>query len=323
MRISSCWPVVAALTLFALGLGARADELSSIIAPGAKVEKIAQGFRYTEGPVWDPRGWLLFSDIPADRIYQWTPGPRARRGGDRLPAPLAGSLHVFRQLSGRSNGLALDDLNRLVVGEHDGRISRTETDGTVSTLADRFERKRLNSPNDLVVKRDGSVYFTDPPYGLKNVKDRELPFSGIYRIAVDGKLSLLSKDMPFPNGLAFSPDETRLYVVDSEANQLQVFDVKADGSLGKPRLFASIGLAGSNDGPDGIKLDAHGNIFCTGPDGVWILSPDGRLLGKIPMPEVPSNLAFGGPDGSTLYITARTGLYSIGLKTFGDMRHLP
>jgi sugar lactone lactonase YvrE len=203
------------------------------------------------------------------------------------------------------------------------RRAGTETDGTVSTLADRFERKRLNSPNDLVVKRDGSIYFTDPPYGLTDVKQRELPFSGIYRIAVDGELTLLSKDMPFPNGLAFSPDETRLYVVDSEANQIQVFDVKADGSLGKPRLFANIRLAGSKDGPDGIKLDARGNIFCTGPDGVWILSVDGRLLGKIPMPDVPSNLAFGGPDGSTLYITARTGLYSIGLKTFGDVRHLP
>ena len=313
MRVFSRWSVVAAFAFFASGT--RADELSNIVAPGAKVEKIAQGFRYLEGPVWDPRGWLLFSDIPADTVYRWVPGPRPRRGSVRLPTSLVGSLLVFRRPSGHSNGLALDKQNRLIACEHDRRISRTEADGTVNTLADKFENSRLNSPNDLVVKRDGSVYFTDPPYGITNGKNRELQFSGIFRITVDGKLLLLEKGVPFPNGLAFSPDETKLYVVDSEANQIHVFDVVADGSLGKFRLFAEIKLAGSRDGPDGIKVDSRGNVFSAGPDGVWVLAPDGRLLGKILTPEVPANLAFGGVDHSTLYITARTGLYRIRLKT--------
>ena len=302
-------------TLALCGAGTWADELSNIVAPGAKVEKIAHGFKYIEGPVWDPRGWLLFSDIPGNTIYQWTPGLRTRRGGVRLPVALIGSLRVFRRPSGHSNGLALDGQNRLIASEHDRRVSRTDTDGAVSTLADTFENKRLNSPNDLVVKRDGSVYFTDPPYGVTNNKERELPFSGIFRIAVDGKLSVLRRDMPFPNGLAFSPDETKLYVVDSEANQIHLFDVAADGSLGQSRLFADVKLAGNRDGPDGIKVDAQGNVFAAGPDGVWVLAPDGSLLGKILTPEVPANLAFGGTDRSILYITARTGLYRISLKT--------
>jgi gluconolactonase len=313
MRVFSRRFALAALAFFASG--SRAEELSKIIAPGAQVEKIAQGFRYLEGPAWDARGWLLFSDIPADIIYKWVPGARARRGSVRLPASLVGSLQVFRRPSGHSNGLALDRQNRLIACEHDRRISRTEADGTIVTLADRFENKRLNSPNDLVVKRDGSIYFTDPPYGIANDKDRELPFSGIFRITVDGKLSLLEKGVPFPNGLAFSPDETRLYVVDSEANQIHVFDVAADGSLGKSRLFAEVKLAGSRDGPDGIKVDSRGNVFSAGPDGVWVFAPDGQLLGKISTPETPANLTFGGIDRSTLYITARTGLYRIRLKT--------
>jgi gluconolactonase len=313
MRVFSRWCVAAAFAF--LVSGAQADGLSAIVAPGAQVEKIAQGFRYVEGPVWDSRGWLLFSDIPADTVYKWVPGPRSRRGSVRLPASLVGSLRVVRRPSGRANGLALDTQNRLIACEHDRRISRTEADGTIVTLADKFENKRLNSPNDLVVKQDGSIYFTDPPYGITNDKDRELPFSGIFRIAVDGKLALVGKDIPFPNGLAFSPDETKLYVVDSEANQIHVFDVAADGSLGNARLFAEVKLTGSRDGPDGIKIDSRGNVFSAGPDGVWVLAPDGRLLGKILTPEVPANLAFGGIDRSTLYITARTGLYRIRLKT--------
>lgn len=318
MRILGFLSVVAAIAFCTSH--ARADELSSIVAPGAKVEKIAHGFRFIEGPVWDRRGWLLFSDIPANTIYRWVPGPPARRGRMVLPAALAGSLRVYRWPSGHANGLILDEQGRLVACEHDRRISRTEADGTLTTLADRFAAKRLNSPNDLILKSDGSIYFTDPPYGLSNAKDRELDFSGVYRISADGKLSMVEKGMPFPNGLAFSPDETKLYVVDSEANQIRVFDVLSDGSLGKSRLFAEVNLAGSHEGPDGIKVDAQGNVYCAGPDGVWVLAPDGRLLGKMLMPEVPSNLAFGGDDRSTLYVTARTGLYRIALKTSGQVK---
>ena len=315
MRTLGFWTVVTAFAFCASG--ARADEMSSIVAPGATVEKIAHGFRFTEGPVWDPRGWLLFSDIPADTIYQWMPGPTARRGNVALPASLIGSLHVFRRPSGRANGLALDEQGRLIAAEHDRRVSRTEVGGTLKTLADRLADKRLNSPNDLVVKSDGSIYFTDPPYGITDAKSRDLGFSGVNRISADGTLSVLERGMPFPNGLAFSPDETKLYVVDSGANQIRAFDVKADGSLGQSRLFAEVNLAGSHEGPDGIKVDERGRVFCAGPDGVWILSPDGRLIGKILMPEVPANLAFGGDAYSTLFITARTGLYRIELKTSG------
>lgn len=317
MRILGYWTVVTALAFCASG--ARADDLSTLVAPGAKVEKIAHGFRFTEGPVWDPRGWLLFSDIPADTIYQWMPGPTARRGHSGLPSSLVGSLQVFRRPSGRSNGLAFDGEGRLIATEHDRRVSRTEAGGTLKTLADGFAGKRLNSPNDLVVKSDGSIYFTDPPYGISDPKNRDLDFSGVNRISADGRLSVLEKGMPFPNGLAFSPDEVKLYVVDSGANQIRVFDVKPDGSLGKSRLFAEVNLAGSHEGPDGIKVDDRGNVFCAGPDGVWILTPAGRLLGKIPMPEVPANLAFGGDNYSTLFITARTGLYRINLKTSGHV----
>jgi gluconolactonase len=316
MRVLGFLTVVTAFAFCASG--ARADEMSTIVAPGATVEKIAHGFKFTEGPVWDPRGWLLFSDIPADTIYQWVPGPTARRGNVALPASLVGGLHVFRRPSGRSNGLALDDQGRLIAAEHDRRVSRTEVGGTLKTLADRLADKRLNSPNDLVVKSDGSIYFTDPPYGTDE-KSRDLAFSGVNRISADGKLSVLEKGMPFPNGLAFSPDESKLYVVDSGANQIRVFDVNSDGSLGQSRLFAEVNLAGSQEGPDGIKVDERGRVFCAGPDGVWILSPDGRLLGKIRMPEVPANLAFGGDHYSTLFITARTGLYRIELKTSGHV----
>ena len=305
----------AAMTALAFcSLAAQASELPSFIEAGAKVEKIAQGFRFTEGPVWDSRGWLLFSDIPASKIYRWIPGSRTRRGGSTLPTPLVGSLRVYHWPSGHSNGLALDRSGRLVICEHDRKISRLEADGTVATLAERFSNKRLNSPNDLVLKSDGSIYFTDPPYGVSN-KDREIEFSGVYRITADGRLSLVEKGMPFPNGIAFSPDESKLYVVDSGENNILVFDVQPDGSVLKPHLFAEVKLAGSNEGPDGIKVDRFGNVFCAGPDGIWILGPDGRLLEKIPMPEVPSNLAFGDADGSSLYITARTGLYRIKLRS--------
>jgi len=294
---------------------ARADDLSNILDPSAKVEKIAHGFAFTEGPVWHPGGWLLFSDIPGDTIYKWKPGLPARRGHMGLPTALVGSLQVYRRPSGNANGLALDSQGRLVACEHSRRVTRSDGDTDPVVLAEKIQGKRLNSPNDLAISREGSIYFTDPPYGIWDAKKRELDFSGVYRIAADGKLSVVQRDIQFPNGLAFSPDETKLYVVDSGANQIRVHEVNPDGSLERARVFADVKLAGSEEGPDGIKVDAQGRVFCAGPDGVWILSPDGKLLGKIPTPEVPSNLAFGGADRSTLYITARKGLYRIQLRT--------
>ncbi len=270
----------------------------------ARAEKVADGFRFTEGPVWVPDGYLLLSDIPANTIYRWSPdGEQAE---------------VFRQPSGHSNGLTLDREGHLVACEHDRRVSLTESDGTVVTLAERYQGKWLNSPNDIVVKSDGGVYFTDPPYGLPGQSDgKELDFQGVYRIEPDGTLVLLDASFERPNGLAFSPDERVLYIDDSYRGHIRAFDVEGDGRLANGRVFAELKRPGAAGVPDGMKVDIHGNVFCTGPGGVWVIAPSGEVLGTIEVPEVPANLAWGDEDLKTLYITARTGLYRIRLQTGG------
>ncbi len=274
----------------------------AILAKNAVVEKIAGEMRFTEGPVWD-RGRLLFSDIPADLIYAYTPG-----GGKPI---------LFRQPSGQSNGLTLDRQGRLLACEHKNRrVSRTEKDGMVVTLAYAYDGKRLNSPNDVVVKSDGTIYFTDPPYGIGKEQE-ELGFSGVYRINKDGSLTLLTRECVRPNGLAFSPDEKRLYVDDSQEGHIRVFDVQADGTLSGGRIFAQMKEPGQRGVPDGMKVDTQGNVYCTGPGGVWVFAPDGTLRTKIAVPEVAANVAFGDRDGKTLYITASTGLYRVRLKNPG------
>jgi len=259
--------------------------------------QVAGGFQFTEGPVWHPEGYLLFSDIPASIIYRYAPGSDA--------APVS-----WRQPSGSSNGLTFDRSGRLLACEHGNRrVSRTEADGTVTPLASHYDGARLNSPNDIVVRSDGSVYFTDPPYGISE-KERELPHNGLYRIAPDGALHLLETDFGRPNGLAFSPDESLLYVDDSPRREIRVFSVNSQGQLTSDRLFAT--LESPEEGsPDGMKLDVAGNIYCTGPGGIWIYEPTGTLVGIAAGPERPANLAFGDADLRTLYITARTGLYSL------------
>lgn len=273
-----------------------------LVAPDAKIEKLAEDFQFTEGPVWNPEGFLLFSDIPADQIKKWSP---------------AGGVTTFREPSGNSNGLTYDRQRRLIACEHGNRrVSRTEPDGTITTLADRYEGQRLNSPNDVVVKSDGSIYFTDPPYGIQP-DEAELSFNGVYRIGPDRKLTLLVKDFERPNGLAFSPDEKLLYIDDSQRQHIRVFDVQADGTLAKGRVFAD--MQGEGDGvPDGMKVDGRGNVYCTGAGGVWVFDPKGTHLGTIQPTEVPANCAWGDADGQTLYMTARTGLYRVRLKVKGD-----
>ena len=188
---------------------------------------------------------------------------------------------------------------------------RTEIDGAVAVLADKYQGMRLNSPNDVVVRSDGSVYFTDPPYGLGNPpKWKELPFNGVYRLTADGTLVLLADDFERPNGLAFSPDETILYVNDTERGHIRAFDVSAEGSIGNSRVLAE--LKGSEPGrPDGMKVDWQGNVYCTGPGGIWIIDSRGKALGRVLMPEVPANIAWGDTDWKTLYITAQTSVYRI------------
>ncbi len=278
------------------------NKLGEILAANTQVEKIAGDFKFTEGPIWHPDGFLLFSDIPANTIYKRQPDRKAE---------------VFRQPSGNANGNALDSSGRLITAEHGNRrLSLTEKDGQIVTLASHYQGKRLNSPNDLVVKSDGSIYFTDPPYGIKSEQE-ELGFYGVYHLAVDGTLTLLVDDFVRPNGIALSPDEKKLYVNDSQKGHIRVFDVKADSTLENGKLFAELKPPSKEGAADGMKVDIKGNVYSTGPEGVWIFSPQGDLLGIIEIPEAPTNLAWGDKDYQTLYITARSSLYRVRLQIQG------
>jgi gluconolactonase len=290
-----------------------------IIPPDAKLEKLASGFQFTEGPVWHPDGYLLFSDPNANTIYRWSP---------------EGSVSVFRTKSGYSgvdigayhqpgsNGLTLDPNGLLTINQHGNRrVVRLERPGNLTVLADRYEGKRLNSPNDLVYRSDGTLYFTDPPFGLPKAFDdpaKELPFSGVYMVR-DGKITLLTNELSGPNGIAFSPDERFLYVDDWDLKRkvLMRYEVRPDGSLGAGRVFYDFTAEPEEVALDGIKVDQAGNVYVSAPRGVWILSPEGKPLGRIEPPEHDANFAFGEADGRTLFLTASTGLYRIRLAIPG------
>lgn len=257
----------------------------------APIEKLGGDFKFTEGPLWvAAKSELLFSDIPANRIV----------------SSKDGKFTTFRTPSHNSNGLTLDKQGRLIACEHGTRrVTRTEADGTLTVLAERYENKRLNSPNDVVVRKDGAIYFTDPPYGVKP-EDRELDFQGVYRLSPDGKaLTLLIKDFIKPNGLAFTPDEMILYVNDTEGGHIRAFDVAADGKLSNSRVFAK------TPGADGMKVDSAGNVYCTSAKGVMVFDATGKHLGTFVAAEQPANCAFGDADWKSLYMTCRTGLYRV------------
>ncbi|MDP9237574.1 MAG: SMP-30/gluconolactonase/LRE family protein [Chloroflexota bacterium] len=262
---------------------------------------VAQGLGFTEGPVWHPGGYLLFSDIPNSRIHRW-------QNGD---------LGVYREPSGQSNGLTLDKDMRLVACEHENRRVSRERDGLVEPLATHFEGKRLNSPNDVVVRSDGRIFFTDPPYGITK-EQRELPYNGVFTISREGDLSLLATDFERPNGLAFSPDELTLYIADTARRHVRAFDAGADGTLSNGRVFAEMREDGR---PDGMKVDRAGRLFVCATT-MQVFAPDGRPLGVIDCPQLPANCAWG-EDGSTLFITARTGVYRTQVQTIGVAPHLP
>ncbi len=265
------------------------------------LEEIHSGFQFTEGPVWHPDGYLLFSDIPANTIYRWSPED---------------SISVFRKPSGNSNGLTYDRQGRLIACEHGNRrVSRTEPDGTITALATHFRGKRLNSPNDVVVKSDGSIYFTDPPYGVRD-EDRELDFQGVYRLDPDGALTLLVDDFEKPNGLAFSVDEKTLYIADTPRRHVRAFDVLEDGTLANGRLFCEQ-ISDLPGGPDGMKVDTEDNLYVTAAGGVWVFDKTGQHIGTIETPNRPANCAFGDADNRSFYITAISGLYRIRLKVAG------
>lgn len=277
-------------------------DLAAILPADAELEQIAEGFQFTEGPVWHPEGFLLFSDIPANTIYKWQPGD---------------TTEIFRQPSGNANGNALDNSGRLVSAEHGNRrLSLTQKNGEIVTLASQYQGKSLNSPNDMTIKSDGSIYFTDPPYGISS-EEEELGFYGVYRLAQDGTLTLLADDFVRPNGIALSPDESKLYVNDSQEGHIRVFDVQPDGTLTNGQLFAPLKPPGKTGAADGMKVDTQGNIYSTAPGGVWIFSPDGKLLGIIATPKPATNIAWGDRNYQTLYITARGSVYRIPLKIPG------
>ena len=292
--------------------------LDAILAPGTTLEHLATGFQFTEGPVWvSAERSLLFSDPNDNTIYRWNDD--AGISVFRVKSGYSGTnIGEYRQPG--SNGLALDAEGRLTIAEHGNRrISRIEPKGQVTVLADRYDGKRLNSPNDLVYKSDGSLYFTDPPFGLPRVYDdarRELPYTGVFRLK-DGKLTLLSTDLKGPNGIAFSPDERYLYVAnwDEQRKIVMRYEVTRDGTLENGRVFFDMTSAPGDEALDGVKVDRAGNLFVSGPGGVWVLSPDGLHLGTITGPELAANMAWGDDDGKTLYLTARSGVYRVRVLT--------
>jgi gluconolactonase len=280
-----------------------ASDLASVLPADAQLERVGTGFRFTEGPLWDPEeGSLLFSDIPADRICRWKEGARAG---------------VFREPSGKSNGLTWDLDGSLLACEHARRrISRTLPGGRVVPVVERYQGRRLNSPNDLVVRSDGSIYFSDPPYGLTpemgEPGEPEQPVNGLYRLPPGAdEPVLLADDFDRPNGLAFSPNERLLYVADTPRYQVRVFEVLPDGTLAHSRVFAQFHAEQGVGRPDGMKVDTEGNLYTTGPGGVWILNRAGELLAHLRFPERTANLAWGDDDFRSLYVTATSSVYRL------------
>ncbi|NUO79782.1 SMP-30/gluconolactonase/LRE family protein [candidate division KSB1 bacterium] len=310
--------------------------MDAIVGPNPKIFKLAEGFKFTEGPVWvHEKNYLLFSDPNSNIIYQFSPN------GNN-----AGTLAVFRTPSGYagadiaeygqpgSNGLALDAQGRLTINEHGNRrVSRVEQDGSVTVLADRYKGKRLNSPNDLVYRSDGALFFTDPPFGFpKLYKDarKELKFSGVYSL-YKGKLQLLNSEMSGPNGIALSPDEKYLYVgnwydaslyTNGKADEKKIvvmrFEVNADATVSNGKVFFDMTGAKGEDAIDGIKVDQRGNLYVSGPGGLWVISAEGKHLGTINAPQHIHNMAWGEEDNQTLYLCARRGLYKMRLNIPGS-----
>ena len=300
------------------------SSLAHIISPAAAVKKVADGFSFTEGPVWHPDGYLLFSDPNTNSIYRYNPEDHNVSIYMSHSGYTGADIGEYGQPG--SNGLAIDKEGRLIIDQHGNRrVIRIEKKGPVTVLADHVNGKRFNSPNDILLKSDGTVYFTDPPYGLPgffNDPRKELDYSGIFMIR-DGKVQLVSKDLGGPNGLAFSPDEKYLYVTNWDIRDIHHtktlwrYEVQPDGSLRNGKIFFDWNLTEDEEALDGMKVDREGNLFVSAPGGVWILSPEAKLLGKIVTPERPANMAWGDTDGKTLYLTAHTSLYKLRVETGG------
>lgn len=289
---------------------AASPSFARIVSRDATLGRIADGHIFTEGPVWNTRDKaLLYVDIIGDTIWKWQSGIGAR---------------VVLHPSGKVNGLTYDRQGRLLAAGWSSRtITRMDQDGTITVLTSHYRGKKLNTPNDIVAKSDGAIYFTDPPGGLFFVAmggedlQQYLDFNGVYRLNPDdGTLTLVTDEVPGCNGLAFSPDESILYVSDTGLRHIKAFDVHADGTLSQGRIFAE--LKGKEPGiPDGMKVDVEGNVYCTGPGGVWVMDPAGRYLGRILVPDHASNMAWGDDDWQTFYITGGTSVFRIRLNIPG------
>ena len=279
-----------------------ADRLSDIVE-SSEAERLATGFVFTEGPLWHPEGYLLFVDIRRSLIFRLVPG---------------GEPEVVRASSNGSNGLTFDLEGRLIMCEGDQRrVTRMEPDGAITPLAERWEGKRLNRPNDVVGRSDGNIYFTDPG-GRLEPAEKEIDFSGVHRIASDGTVTPVVTDIEYPNGLVFSPDESILYVANTrDAMYIGAYDVQPDGSTANRRVFADMSSDEPDGVPDGMKVDVEGRVYCTGPGGCWVFESSGEHLGIIRLPEIPANCAWGGPENRTMFFTARTSVYSMRMKTPG------
>jgi gluconolactonase len=288
-------------------LRAESPRFWDLIAHDARLETIATGFGFTEGPVWDPAGFVYVSDEEIDKIY------RVYADGHRQEVIALGD----------PDGNTFDLQRRLIDCASVLRaIIRIEADGHYTVLADRYQGNQFNSPNDVVIGPDGAIYFSDPTLDLVKGEKQEIPFQGVYRLDDKGDVRLLTKQLSQPNGLAFSPDGKKFYVDDSEQRNIRVYDFNSDGSLSNGRIFASEAGPPKSGVPDGMKLDSNGNIYVTGPQGVWVWDPDGHHLGTIVMPEQPANLAWGDADYGTLYITATKSVYKLRTKAHGDVPYL-
>lgn len=292
----------------------RRPTFTDLIDPSTELEQVASGFEFVEGPIWHPaEAHLTFSDIVGNTMYRWSE---------------VGGLHVFRRPSHMANGNAYDRQGRILTCEHaTSRVTRTVQGGALEVLASHFQGRELNSPNDIVVKRDGGIYFTDPTSGRSErwgvPRPQQLNFQGVYRLdPASQALALLVDDFDKPNGLCFSPDERLLYVNDTARAHIRVFDVLPGGALANGRLWAGLEPLGVGVA-DGMKCDAAGNIYCTGPGGIHVFDPAARLLGVILTPQQAANCCFGGPDLRALYITATTAVYRLALRAPGHAANQP
>lgn len=281
------------------------EESDSLLIDGVEPEVIAGPYEFTEGPYWHPDGYLLFSDIPANRVYKWTESEGAE---------------VFLEPSGNSNGIQADIDGAILLAQHAGRVSKVNEDTSLTVLADSYEGKRLNSPNDLAVHSNGSIFFTDPPFGVDE-EDRELDFSGVYKLSSDGDLSVIYDEFQYPNGIVFNADETVLYVDDSGTGNIVAFEVDEDGNPHSPELFANVGEMGSGTGAaDGMVTDQQGNLYVTGPQGLTIFDENGYQLHQISFDEQITNLGWGGENSDRLFITGSDNVYRFQLNTTGNKK---